>query len=251
MQTLSQLIGARFIEQPNGDVTAIAGNSVLPLRANSGPFALANVNFNGATPAASVPTLTMSGAAVSGLGGEMGANLALRDTTIPGMQSQLDGFAQSLAASFQTQGLPLLTDGSGTVPPAGTAGFALTIQVSSAVQTTPTMLRDGTGPAGAAGNTTLINGVLDNVFSTDAAGLPAQASNLVANNAAIASQASATAQTNTSIRTGLQTRLSSETGVSVDSELTQMIQLQNAYEANAKVVTAVQTMFNQLLQAVT
>ena len=125
MQSLAQLTGARFIEQPNGDVLAIGGNSPLPLRAESGPFTLANVNFNGATPSASVPALMLDGMPVAGLGGEIGANLTLRDTTLPAMQSGLDGFAQALAASFQGQGLPLLTDGSGTVPPAGTAGFSL------------------------------------------------------------------------------------------------------------------------------
>jgi flagellar hook-associated protein 1 FlgK len=37
------------------------------------------------------------------------------------------------------------------------------------------------------------------------------------------------------------------TGVSVDSEMSDMIQLQNAYAVNAKVITAVQDMWNDLL----
>lgn len=250
-RSLAQLIGARFISQPNGDVQAIAGNSLLPLRASSGPFSLGNANFNGATPASSVPALLLDGAPANNLGGEIGANLSLRDTTLPTLQSKLDGFAQSLAASFQGQGLPLLTDGGGAVPPAGTAGFSLTVQVSAAVQANPAMLRDGAGPAGAAGDTTLINNVLQNVFSSAVTGLPAQASTLVAGYAALASQSKATADTNTAVRSGLESRLSAVTGVSVDSELAHMIQLQSAYAANAKVITAVQDMWNQLLQAIT
>jgi flagellar hook-associated protein 1 FlgK len=250
MRSLAQLTGARFVTQPNGDIEAIAGNSLLPLHAESGPFALGSANFNGATPSASVPVLMLDGVPAANLGGEIGANLTLRDTTLPTLQSSLDGFAQSLAASFQSQGLPLLTDGTGTVPPAGTAGFSLTIQVSAAAQANPTMVRDGTGPAGAAGDTTLINNVLQNVFSATATGLPAQASALVAGYAGLASQAKAAADTNTAVRSGLESRLSSVTGVSVDSELAHMIQLQSAYAANAKVITAVQDMWTQLLQAV-
>ena len=40
------------------------------------------------------------------------------------------------------------------------------------------------------------------------------------------------------------------TGVSVDSELAQMVRLQAAYGANAKVITATQEMWTQLLQMV-
>jgi flagellar hook-associated protein 1 FlgK len=42
----------------------------------------------------------------------------------------------------------------------------------------------------------------------------------------------------------------SETGVSVDTELSNMIVLQNAYGANAKIISSAQTMFNTLLGAV-
>jgi flagellar hook-associated protein 1 len=37
----------------------------------------------------------------------------------------------------------------------------------------------------------------------------------------------------------------------VDSQLALMVQLQNAYGANAKIISAVQDMFSSLLQAVT
>lgn len=249
LRSLAQLTGARFVNQPNGDVQLIAGNSVLPTRASNGPFSIGNANFNGATPSASVPALLLDGVPAANLGGQIGANLTLRDTTLPNLQSGLDGFAQSLAASFQSQGLPLLTDGGGTVPPAGTMGFSLTIQVSAAVRANPAIVRDGTGPAGPAGDTTLIDNVIQNVFSAAATGLPAQATTLVAGYAGLASQSKATADTNTALRNGLESRLSAVTGVSIDSELSHMIQLQSAYAANAKVITAVQDMWTQLLQA--
>lgn len=254
MRTLAQLTGAKFTQLANGDVQAIAANTVLPLHATSGPFSLGTVNFNAGTGTTAVPTLQMNGNPVSGLGGEMGANATLRDTTIPAMQSSLDGFAQSLASSFQNQNVPLLTDGSGTVPAAGAAatGFSATIQVSAAVQATPSMLRDGTGPTLASGDNSVINNVLNNVFIAPPTGLSAQAqaTGLISGFAAQAAQAASTATANTALRTGLESRLSDVSGVSVDTELAKMVQLQAAYAANAKVVTAVQNMWTQLLGAV-
>ena len=247
LQSLAQLTGAKFNKQASGDVQVIAGNSVLPLRAPSGPFSIGAATINGATPAAAIPTLQLNGIVVRSLGGEVGANLKLRDTTLPALQSKIDGFAQSVASAFQGQTLPLFTDPSGAVPPAGTAGFALTIQVSTAVQANPSSVRDGTGPAGAAGNTTVINNILTNVFSSSATGLPEQATSLIAGYAQAAATAKATTDTTKAVRTGLESRLSQVTGVSVDSELAHMVQLQTAYAANAKVVTAVQAMWKELL----
>ena len=53
------------------------------------------------------------------------------------------------------------------------------------------------------------------------------------------------------VLTSLQGKMTGETGVSMDSELGQMVILQNAYGANAKIISAVQTLYNQLLAMVT
>ncbi len=45
----------------------------------------------------------------------------------------------------------------------------------------------------------------------------------------------------------LQTRLTGETGVNMDTELAQLTVLQNSYAANAKVITTVQSMFDTLM----
>ncbi|MDQ2762933.1 MAG: hypothetical protein M3Y22_05435 [Pseudomonadota bacterium] len=68
-----------------------------------------------------------------------------------------------------------------------------------------------------------------------------------------ADSAAATSQLSTeqAVQTTLQTKLSSETGVNIDTEMSDMIALQNAYGANAKIISAVQTMYTQLLGMVT
>jgi flagellar hook-associated protein 1 FlgK len=52
-------------------------------------------------------------------------------------------------------------------------------------------------------------------------------------------------------QTSLANNLKAQTGVDVDSQLALMVQLQNAYGANAKIISAVQDMFTSLLAAVT
>ena len=52
----------------------------------------------------------------------------------------------------------------------------------------------------------------------------------------------------TALRSGLETKLTAVTGVSVDTEMSDMIRLQSAYGANAKVIQAVQDMWTQLLE---
>jgi flagellar hook-associated protein 1 FlgK len=48
----------------------------------------------------------------------------------------------------------------------------------------------------------------------------------------------------------LQAQLASGSAVNMDAQMSQMIVLQNAYAANARVLSAVQSMWTQLTQAV-
>ena len=56
--------------------------------------------------------------------------------------------------------------------------------------------------------------------------------------------------TQQALQTSLNAKISAVSGVNMDTEMSQMIALQNAYSANARVIATVQSMFNQLLQAV-
>jgi flagellar hook-associated protein 1 FlgK len=124
-------------------------------------------------------------------GGQIGTNIALRDSTLPTFQGELDEFSQNLASRFSAQGLTLFTDPAGAVPAGGGVpvqtgyvGFAATIQVNPAVLATPSLVRDGTtaiagsatgasaftpNPAGGpAGFATMIQRVLDNALGSAA-----------------------------------------------------------------------------------
>jgi flagellar hook-associated protein 1 FlgK len=77
------------------------------------------------------------------------------------------------------------------------------------------------------------------------------AANLVGSQAQQAGDAANTLSTAQGLQATLQAKLQSETGVSVDTELSNMVMLQNAYGANAKILTAAQSMWTDLLNAVT
>ena len=247
--TAGALTGAKFLSQDNGDVLAVSGGTVLPTRSDSGPLSIAAATLAPGTPASAVPKLLLNGNPASLGGGQIGADLELRDKVLPGLQTNLDGFVQGLAAGFAGQGLALFTDASGTIPPVTSAGFAQTVQVNPAVQATPSLVRDGSAPTGAAGNSALINSVLGSVLATGPGSLASQASALVANNANLAATASQQLTTNQAVQTSLKTKQASA-GVSVDTELSNLVQLQNSYAANAKVIFAVQTVWDQLLGSV-
>ena len=49
--------------------------------------------------------------------------------------------------------------------------------------------------------------------------------------------------------TALQQRMNNQSGVNIDTEMSNLISLQNAYSANARVMSTIQQMMNTLLQA--
>jgi flagellar hook-associated protein 1 len=115
--------------------------------------------------------------------GQIGANITLRDTTLPTDQAELDEFAQAAASRFAANGLTLFTQPDGTVPASaappsqnGYVGFSGTIQVNPAVQANPSAVRDGTptianpnpaNPNNLAGFTGIISAVLNTVLGSN------------------------------------------------------------------------------------
>jgi flagellar hook-associated protein 1 FlgK len=293
MADLSQLLDVKALEQPNGDLIVVtSAGLMLPIHGATNPFATVGVNVQPGTfyPGGGINGITLGGADVTGQlrGGQIGANIALRDTTLPQDQSELDEFAQNLASRFNGAGLSLFTDPTGNVPgpaapplPVQTnyVGFAGTIQVNPLVQARPSLMRDGDSPPARplAGSTVVINAVLNFTFGanqgpgvpwapsktsglgpngtlsapyTAPATLGGIASTVLASQAQDSAATSTQADTELAVQTTLASKLSAQSGVNMDTEMSNMIQLQNAYGANAKVIAAVQTMWDQLLQSV-
>ncbi|WP_419727871.1 flagellar hook-associated protein FlgK [Lichenicola sp.] len=305
MTTLSGVLSVQYKETSNGDMlVSTADGQSLPTRATSGPLVTtdATIGVSDAYPG-SIPTITIGGRDVTAslTGGSLGANLVLRDQTLPTMQAELDSFSSGLATRFDAQGLTLFTDSAGNLPgasttatsPAGQVGFANVIQVNPAVTADPSIVRDGShdvtaDPAGASAftidptrgtsDTTLIDRLLDYTFGTNvqqgvtqpAAGstglgvngslstpysgttdLVSLASTLTSAQASTINQTTTGLANETSVQTALASKVATVSGVSVDDEMASIVALQNAYAANAKVISGVQTMFAALLAAIT
>ena len=240
-------------------------------------------------PGGGVPPITLGGADVTRqfTGGRIGGDLMLRDSTLPVFQAELDEFAQGLASRFDAQGLRLFSDPAGNVPASSVAaplqgpyvGFSGTIQVNPDVAALPSLVRDGTAaaPTGLAGYTGVIAnvltytfgdqqsaGVAQPAFNTTALGpsgtlstpfaAPATLSGLASTLAAAQAQTSAAVTDQLSTQQGLQTTLTGKlaegSAVNMDAEMSTMLQLQNSYAVTARIMTTVQTIWTQLLEAV-
>ncbi len=200
LHTIAGLVSVKGLPQASGDMIIVTtAGLALPTRRGADALQMAAANLAPAnTYPAGVPAITLDGQDVTRqlVGGRIGADITLRDRTLPTFQAELDEFAQNLAGRFDAQGLTLFTDPAGTVPAAGAppmqaayVGFAGTIQVNAAITADPSLVRDGTktvgnDPVGAsdftpnptggpAGFTTMISRVLNYAMGAQAqSGVP-------------------------------------------------------------------------------
>lgn len=165
------------------------------------------------------------------------------------------------------------------VNPAVTANPALVRDGTNAIAGSPTGAAAFTPnpPGGPAGFETLIMNVLNYAFGTEvqagvaqpppnttglgplgtlslpfaAPGTPgAFAADLLAEEAAASRAASSAASSEQAVESALASQLSASAGVDMDAQMAQMVALQNSYGANARVLSAVQSMWNDLMNAV-
>jgi flagellar hook-associated protein 1 FlgK len=301
--TVSGLVNAQFSEQPDGDMIVFTPGGVQLPTHTANPLSLAAAS-TGPTlyyPGGGLPGIQLGGSDISGQlgGGSIGANLALRDTTMPTYSAELDEFSQNLAGNFSAQGLNLFTDGQGNVPQGGGTpvqsgylGFSAIITVNPQIVNNPVLVVNGTqavagsatgasaftpNPNNLAGFTGMISRVLNYALGPDVqAGVAQPAANtsglgasgtlaapftapatlgnfandITASQSADAAAATTAATDGTATQQSFSSQLQSSVGVDMDSQMSLMIQLQNAYGANAKIISTIQSMESTLLAAV-
>ncbi|MGI6851711.1 flagellar hook-associated protein FlgK [Mesorhizobium sp. 1B3] len=215
--------------------------------------------------------------------GSLAAKLQLRDKVATTMQGQLDEIARGLISSFAETGPDgTLTPQAGLftwpggpgLPPAGaiTPGLAGSIQINAAVDPTVggdvNKLRDG-GINGAAYKVNTSDGAsysaviqkysqnLDKPMAfAPGAGLGDNTSVTDFANGAISwleqtrQQATNAAEVKNALLMQTSQALSNETGVNIDEELSLLLQYEQAYQASARLIKAVDEMLATLLNAV-
>lgn len=275
--SLSEIVPMREFQRSDGRVTLFTGNGRLLLDLNP-----QEIGFS-ATPAldpAMTSTSGLSGLTIGDIaistgpngpmaGGRLAANFAIRDTTGPGVQEQIDTIAADLITRFEDPatdptlalGLPGLFTENGTALSASPApGLAGRLGVNPLVDPGSGgalwRVRDGLGAAapGPSGDAAQIGRLLEALSRpvSAAPGLPAQS--LAESLADIGAQISTSRHgaENTAAQDAARyaelTERVLETGVDTDAEMQRLLSIETAYAANARVIETADLMLQRLLE---
>jgi flagellar hook-associated protein 1 FlgK len=288
MKEISQIVGITTVTREGNDVALYTSTGTTlfdtvarpvtfqPQSGYSAALAGNAVYIDGVPLAAGVGSSTTAT-------GSLQAHIQVRDTYAPAVQRQLDEVARGLITAFAEKdrsAVPVLPDmpglftwTGGSIPAAGTLepGIAATIMVNPALVTTaggnPQLLRDGgingaayvANPTGGASFSGLLDGYVQGIdapmaFDT-AAGLGPSSSitTFAANSIGWLEQNRSEADYALENREAFIFRVteahSNAVGVSIDEELSMLLELEQSYKASTKLISAVDEMLRALLAA--
>jgi len=240
VQQLSSLVGTSVTQSSDGEVITI-GNGT-PLVMGSQSYSLQT--STGSNGFQQVLDSNGNNITSSIQGGQLGGAIQTRDVTIPAYFVSLNTLAAQLATSFNTaqaQGF----DASGN---AGQAFFNIPSNSANAAASISVALTSGSQIAASSDGTAGSNGNVANlsaVFTSDlpSGQTPADAySDLVFQVGSDTSNAGAQSTAIGQSLLQLTNQQSSESGVSIDEETTNLIRYQTAYEAAARIVSTIQAL---------
>lgn len=234
LDQLANEAGATSILSPDGTARVVIGG-------------LSMVNGSTATPLTLRPdgTLADPSGMTAVAGGTIGGYQSFLSTDLPAYRARLDGFATDLAAALNGQhasgfspdgqpGGPLLAYAASA--PAATLSLAFT-------DPTKLALSSAAGPPFPTYNGVNAQALADLRTAPAASGgtltLGSAVQSLVTDLAATTSNVLGTAQSQSSLLQSMQSARASSQGVSIDEEMTNMMEAQRAYQAAARVMTAV------------
>ncbi|NNM74692.1 flagellar hook-associated protein FlgK [Enterovirga aerilata] len=244
------------------------GSAAAAAAATASGNGVIGIDFSGgmASVAGQIGTVLGPGFAVSS---PAGSTLRILDDGAAGTTDVrgLSGRATVTALNSGEVELPLFTDGAGVYTGSyengsQLAGFAARITVNAAVKNDPSLLVAYT-PSTPAADTARPDHLRDALSTrtlsfTGAAGIGGSSAPWSGTISEFANQVVATQATNAIsagnldsgqkvVLNALQSRFSEQSGVNIDVEMAQLIQLQTAYGANARVMTAAKEMLDMLM----
>jgi len=220
-----------------------------------GNVALANgangavdVSIGGAALVTGATSATLAEASLTSLtSGKLSALVRLRDTTIPGYQTQLNTIASTLISQTNTAhaaGFDLSGTAGGTF---FTGTDAATIGVNSALVTNPALIAaSGNGQPGNAAAALAIN-TLRGTAVIGSATIDQAYSQLVTRIGSDSQEAQRSLDTSSLLASTLQSKRDSVSGVSLDEEMTNMVRFQRGYQASARALSAMDDMLDTLI----
>lgn len=255
LDKLSSLTNIQVVAQASGSVDVSLGNGrALVVGARS--FAL-DVTTAAGTGMAEIRAT--DGTDITGdlTNGKLGGLLQVRDTTIPGYQSQVDQLATDVmtavnaqqAAGFDLNGNtgPMLYM---PIPPGQPPAGAM--KVNPVITADPTQIAaSATGAKGDNGNAKLLAALRDTKSASGGTTTFAEAWGVLTNKVGSDIDAIKSSQgTRKDVVTALTQLRDSVSGVSLDEEAGRLMQFQRAYEANARYFSAVDNILSILMQTV-
>ena len=287
LKRISEIVGVNVITRENNDVVLYTTEGTTLFETVPRAVTFAPTSAFGASTTGNA--IYIDGTAVgTGSGGDttargsLGALLQLRDEVAPTFQIQLDELARGLIEAF-SESIPatpgsempgLFTWAGGTTPPTGTVvnGIAATFKVNPAVLSSqggnPMLLRDG-GVNGAAyvrntGNSSAYSTVLESLGTKLLADRTFAGSTLLDTNSnlfdlasdsvgwleGVRSQATAAYENKTAMLTRATEAYTNITGVSLDEELSLLLDVEQSYKASTKLVSTIDEMLQALLNMV-
>jgi len=279
IDTIGQIVPVRELQRENGRVALMTpgGEMMLDGPATTYDFvAVGTITADMTFASTALSGITRNGASLSPIdgigklsGGSLGASFILRDATLVDAQRGLDEIAADLITRFESAttdpsiapGDPgLLTDGGTVHDPLDIVGLARRIEINAAVDPVQggeiSRWRDGVGAAaaGPVGNAAQLNRWVDalsnrqsidpSIPSLSANGQIARVASLFGTDRIRGDEAKAFA---TSRRDTLyQAELAN--GVDSDYELQNLLRIEQAYAANAKVIQTASAMIDRLME---
>lgn len=255
---LAKLLPVSVTQESNGTVNVavgsvqlVAGTQVEPLVATPAPAdqGFVRLTWGSATgPAADLPAQ----------GGALGALLHLRDVQIPAYNGQLDQLAAQVAGAVNSQhaagtsldgtvtGLPFFVSSDGGALGAGN------LEVNPQLVGNPADVAAAAAPYGGPGDGSNAQAIGDLMQSPIVGGTTAGDAYavLVGQIGSDAAAANSSQSNLRSLAASLQQQAQAVSGVSINEEMTHMVQAQNAYAAAAKVTATIDQMLGDLMNMV-
>jgi flagellar hook-associated protein 1 FlgK len=258
LETLSGLVNVTTTTQTNGSVSvALADNSSVVLvdggnsnGAGTTQSLSVSYNANAATP------LTVSGSTTGALGtgvpssGSLGSDLNVANDVIgspaasgdTGILGGLDDLANQLKTQINAQnaaGFDLNGNAGGAI---FTGTGAANLAISATVLSNPSLIAAGNGSGPLDGSNALAMSKIQNSASVTPA-----FQTMVANLGQTVNTAASNQTTQDQVTQQLQTQRDSVSGVSIDEEMTNLINFQQAYDASARFITTISGLYDTLV----
>ncbi|HZT89949.1 MAG TPA: flagellar hook-associated protein FlgK [Stellaceae bacterium] len=263
--SVAQLVSIRTVARSDGSVAVFMPNGLSLASTTAASFSWDGTNITDAGSATSLNSSFQGGSIGATLGfvATDAASVASADPSLGVLQklsNQLNAFAQSF---YDTTAAPppafeAAYDGATTEPGELASSFFTTSDGSAAANAfdlvvNPSLL-NGTNQIKQAAATPVVAALTKTNQSLNAGALSVSnqtyagiADAIMGTVSANAAGASSAAKSSAAVSTALSAQLSSETGVNLDQQMSQLIVLQNSYSASARVMTAANAMLTALM----